>query len=373
MIVRLTFTGAEMFKEYDPLSDKTLQILNEEGKIVNEKWKPDLSNEKVIEGFRDMLFAREMDTMMLSYQRQGRMFTFPPNKGQEAVSIGTGLVIRRDDWLVPAFRELGAWIMKGAVLRDIFLYWRGDEDGSLWRGAENFLPSTVPISSQLLHAVGLGYAIKYRKEDKAVFTFFGDGGTSEGDFHEALNFASVWKVPVIFINQNNQYAISVPVGKQTASKNLAVKSYAYGMRGIKVDGNDLFAVYASVAKAAELARKGEGPTLIECFTYRLGSHTTSDDPTLYRNKEEEDAWAKKDPIDRLRKYLTAKKLWSGSEEKKFLEGARKKIDSAFIEAENYREYPLENVFKYMYSAVPEDLKKQQLRYERFQKWMQDRK
>lgn len=362
-----------MFKEYDPLNDKMLQILNEDGKIINEKWKPDIPEARIVEGFRNMLFAREMDSMMLSYQRQGRMFTFPPNKGQEAVSIGAGLAMRKNDWLVPAFRELGAWIMKGADLKDIFLYWRGDEDGSQWRGAENILPSSVPISSQLPHAVGIGYAIKYRKEDKAVFTFFGDGGTSEGDFHEAMNFAAVWKAPVIFINQNNQYAISVPVRKQTASLNLAIKAYAYGMRSIKVDGNDLLAVYAAVSKAAEFARNGEGPSLIECYTYRRGSHTTSDDPTLYRDKAEEEAWEKKDPIDRLRKYLAGKKLWSEDEEKKFIEQARKKIDSAFIEAENYRPYPIENVFKYMYSEVPEDLKKQQLRYERFQKWMQDRK
>jgi pyruvate dehydrogenase E1 component alpha subunit len=362
-----------MFKEFDPLTDKTLQILNEDGEIVSEKWKPDLSDEKVLEGFKNMLFAREMDLMMLSYQRQGRMFTFPPNMGQEAVSVGVSLAMRRDDWLVPAFRELAAWIMKGSDLRDILLYWRGEEDGAMWRGSENFLPSTVPISSQLPHAVGLAYAIKYRKEDKAVFTFFGDGGTSEGDFHESLNFAGVWKVPVIFVNQNNQYAISVPVRNQTASKNLAMKSCAYGIRGIKVDGNDLFAVYAAAQKAAELARKGEGPTLIECFTYRRGSHTTSDDPSLYRNKEEEEAWAKKDPIDRLRKYIVKRKLWSEGEEKKFVEQARKKVDAAFLEAEDYLPYPLENVFKYMYSEIPEDLKKQQLRYERFLKWMQDRK
>ncbi len=362
-----------MFKEFDPVKDKMFQVMDEKGKIVNDKYFPDIKDDKIVEAYQHMVFSRHSDLMMMSYQRQGRMYTFPPNFGQEAISVGGGLHLKDDDWLVPAYRELGAWLLKGAQLKDVFLYWRGDEDGSRFSDASNILPSSVPISSQLLHAVGIGYSINYRKQDSVVMTFFGDGGTSEGDFHEALNFAGVWKAPVIFMNQNNQYAISCPVHKQTASKNLAIKSYAYGIRGIKIDGNDFFAVYATVAKAIEHARKGEGPTLIENFTYRRGSHTTSDDPSLYRTSEEEKEWEKKDPIERLKKYLISKKLWSEKKDEEFIEQAKKKIDAQFREAESYRPYPLEDVFKHHYEEMPEDLKNQKLRYERFLKWQTNQK
>jgi pyruvate dehydrogenase E1 component alpha subunit len=247
----------ELFEEYNPLHDKIFQVMDNDGNIINEKWKPDISDESLVKAYRDMLFARTADLMAVSYQRQGRMYTYPPNFGQEAISIAAGMIMRNDDWLVPAFRELAAYLAKGASLEEIFLSFMGYEDAYIFKNAKNFLPMSVPIASQLLHASGIGYEIKYNKKDEVVFAFTGDGGTSEGDFHEALNFAGVWKVPVIFIVQNNQFAISVPVSKQTTSINLAVKSVAYGIPGIKVDGNDVFAMYRAIKEAVEYAKQGK--------------------------------------------------------------------------------------------------------------------
>ncbi|MCP5106161.1 MAG: pyruvate dehydrogenase (acetyl-transferring) E1 component subunit alpha, partial [bacterium] len=195
---------------------------------------------------------------------------------------------------------LGMYLLKGSKLRDHFLYWGGYEDGSKFSDAPRILPISVPITSQLIHAVGIGYAVKHKKEDSVVFTVVGDGGTSEGIFHESLNFAGVWKVPVVFVIQNNQYAISVPVKEQTNAKNLAIKSCAHGLPGIQVDGNDYFAVYKAATEAIAHAKAGKGPILIEAITYRQSAHTTSDDPTLYRTKKEEQHWEQKDPVKRLR-------------------------------------------------------------------------
>jgi pyruvate dehydrogenase E1 component alpha subunit len=315
-----------------------------------------------------MNFARTADLLAVSYQRQGRMYTYPPNLGQEAIGAAMGKLMRPQDWLVPAFREMTAWLLKGARLRDIFLYFGGHEDGSIFANASNFLPSCVPIASQLPHAAGIGYAIKYKKQDSVVFTFSGDGSTSEGDFHEALNMAAVWKAPVIFTIQDNQYAISVPVKSQTASINLAVKSVAYGIPGIKVDGNDFFAVFTAGKEAMEYARSGKGPILIEAVTFRQGAHTTSDDPSLYRTLEEEKSWLIKDPLKRLRGYLVSKNLWKMENDEPLLEEFKKEVEKEFAIYENYPPYKVEDVFKFLYKEMPENLKQQQVAYEEFLQW-----
>jgi pyruvate dehydrogenase E1 component alpha subunit len=357
--------GGNMFKKYDPLKDKMFQVLDDDGKIIDPALKPALADKDIVEAYKLMQFARTADLMAVSYQRQGRMYTYPPNLGQEAIAVAAGKIMRKQDWLVPAFREMAAYLAKGAKLSDLFLYWGGYEDGSLFSGAPNFLPSAVPIASQLPHAVGIGYAVKYRKQDSVVFAFVGDGGTSEGDFHEALNFAGVWQVPVIFIIQNNQFAISVPVKKQTASVNLAMKAAAYGIPGIKVDGNDYFAIHAVLSEAFDHARKGNGPVLIEALTFRRGAHTTSDDPTLYRTEEEEKRWEAKDPVKRLRQYLVAQKLWQEADDDPLLEQYKKEVDKEFAIYENYPAYKLEDVFRFQYKDMPADLKKQQVDYEKF--------
>jgi len=362
-----------MFNEYSPLENAFFQVMDNEGRIFNTKWAPEISDELLTKAYKDMLFARTADIMAVSYQRQGRMFTYPPNFGQEAVAGALASVMREEDWLVPAFRELGAWLAKGASLKDIFMYFMGYEEGNAFRNAPKLLPVSVPIASQLLHAVGIAYAAKIRGLDEVIYTVVGDGGTSEGDFHEALNFAAVWKVPVVFIIQNNQFAISVPVSRQTSSENLAMKSVAYGMPGIKVDGNDYLAMLSALREASDYTRQGKGPVLIEALTYRRGAHTTSDDPTRYRSTEEEEQWALTDPLLRMKLLLTEKKLWSEEEEKKLIEAFKAEVDRQFSEAEQVGPYKLEDVFKYTYVDMPEDLKKQQMEYEKFLKWKEGSK
>jgi pyruvate dehydrogenase E1 component alpha subunit len=357
-----------MFKEYEPINKKIFQIIDNDGKVTNKKYMPEIDEKEIVEAYKAMLFARTADMMIVSYQRQGRIFTYPPNYGQEAISGAVARLMRNEDWLVPAFREMGAYLAKGATLKEIFLYFMGYEDGVKFEKANNFLPYAVPIASQLVHAAGIGYAINYRKSDQVVFTFVGDGGTSEGDFHEALNFAGVWKAPVIFIVQNNQYGISTPFKVQTASDGIAIKSYAYGIKGIQVDGNDFFAMYKAVKESVDHAKTGLGPVLIEAVTYRKGAHTTSDDPTKYRTKEEEESWECKDPLKRLKAYLVTNKLYDEKEEEKLIEEYKKEIDRQFIEAENYGQVPLEDVFKYTYADMPADLKEQMVEHEKFLQW-----
>ncbi len=360
-----------MFEQYSPLEDKMVQVMDNEGNIINPGLMPDLTDDQILKAYKDMLFERTADLMTVSYQRQGRIYTYPPNYGQEAIHIATAFVLDDEDWVVPAFREMGVYLAKGATLKEIFLYFMGYEDGTVFKNAKNILPISVPIASQLPHATGVGYAVKYKGEHKAVFTFVGDGGTSEGDFHEALNFAGVWHVPVIFIVQNNQYAISTRKENQTASINYAVKAVAYGIKGIKVDGNDFFAMYAVAKEAKDRAVKNYDPILIEAVTYRKGAHTTSDDPTKYRDKEEEKQWDERDPLRRLKAYLVKKGLWSEDQEQKLVAEYKKQVDRIFSEAENYGPYKLEDVFKYMYADMPDDLRRQMHEHERFLRWKEE--
>jgi pyruvate dehydrogenase E1 component alpha subunit len=356
-------------KKYNPLEDKMFQVMDDEGNIINSEYMPDLSDEKKVEIYKFLNYARTADLMAVSYQRQGRMFTYPPNLGQEAISSAAGYIMDQNDWFVPAFRELGGWLKLGAKMRDIFLYYGGHEDGSLWSGVKNILPMNVPIASQLLHATGIGFALNYKNEKAAVFGFVGDGGTSQGDFHEALNYASVWKAPVIFTVQNNQYAISLPIAKQTNSINLAVKAYGYDIPGIKVDGNDFFAMYKIYEEAKKYALEGNGPVLIEALTYRKGAHTTSDDPTLYRTSEEENEWDAKDPIDRMRKHLIKEGLWTEDQDKPMLKEFRKEVDKEFSYYENYPAYKIDDVFKFLYADMPDELKIQKVNYEKYLNWL----
>lgn len=360
------------FEEFNPLEDKMLQVMDHKGDIVRPDLFPKLSNDEIAEAYKAMLFERTADEMAISYQRQGRMFTYPSNKGQEAIHIAAGKVIRQDDWLVPAFREIGLMLAKGVKMSEIFLYYNGNERGSNFKDAKRVLPINVPIGTQFPHAVGIGYAMKYQKNDDIVFTFIGDGGTSEGDFSEGLNFAGVWKVPVVFTIQNNQYAISVPAKGQTNSLNLAVKSTAFGIPGLKVDGNDFFAMYIAYLEAAKYARSGKGSLLIEALTYRLGAHTTSDDPTKYRTKKEEDKWKKFDPLLRLKKYMDKNGIQIEDDEI-LIEMYKKQIDEQFLESENVEIYQLNEVFDNMYEEIPDDLVKQKEEYEQFLAWKEVRK
>jgi len=355
----------QSLEKYKPIDNKMYQVMDNDGNVMLKDWKTALSDDQIVKAYKDLLFERTVDNMAVSYQRQGRMFTYPPNLGQEAIHIAAGQVIKEEDWLAPAFRELGVWLAKGVSLWEIFLYFKGNEDGSKFLKANRMLPVSVPIASQLVHAAGLGFAMKYNKEEAAVFGFVGDGGTSEGDFHEALNFAAVWDAPVVFVVQNNQFAISVPLKMQTRSINLAVKGLAYDVSSILVDGNDFFAMHDVLSFAREYVLKENRPFLIEAKTFRRGAHTTSDDPTRYRTKEEEEAWEAKDPALRLQKYLVNKGLWDPKDEAELVAQYKKQIDTEFEKAESYQEYKLDDVFGFMYETMPDELKRQKNMYENF--------
>jgi pyruvate dehydrogenase E1 component alpha subunit len=290
-----------------------LSILDSDGKL-DTKLEPKLPPDDLKRLYRAMVLGRRLDERMLKLQRQGRIGTFAPIKGQEASQIGSVFTLKPIDWMVPSFRETASMLWRGWPIEKMLSLFAGRLEGAQPGPDQRDLPITIPVATQLPHAVGIGYGIRYRGEGAVVMVYFGDGATSEGDFHEACNFAGVWHVPVIFVCQNNQWAISVPLKKQTNARTIAQKALAYGFPGIQVDGNDVLAVYAASRDAVEKARAGDGPTLIECVTYRLGVHTTADDPTKYRSDEEVKAWEQKDPLTRFRAYLEKKKLLDGSVE-----------------------------------------------------------
>lgn len=336
-----------------------LSILSESGEL-DRTLEPDIPDDLLLRLFRTMLLARKFDERLLNLQRQGRIGTFPPISGQEASQLGAAAVLRPADWFVPAFRETAAEIWRGRSLDSVILYNNGFNEGVDIPKGSNDLPISVPVGSQIIHAVGLGWAARYRQTDDVAMAFFGDGATSEGDFHEGLNFAGVFQAPAIFVCQNNHWAISLPRSKQTRSKTLAQKALAYGMPGIQVDGNDILAVYAAAREAVDRARSGGGPTLIECVTYRMAVHTTADDPKRYRTEEEVEQWKKRDPITRFQNYLMDKGVIS--EDKIAGLGAEvvEEIQSAIDRAEEQMKTlgdPID-MFKHTCAQIPPFLKEQ---------------
>jgi pyruvate dehydrogenase E1 component subunit alpha len=336
-----------------------LSVLDEKGKL-DKKLEPDISEDILLRLHRTMVLGRRFDERLLNLQRQGRVGTFAPIKGQEAAQLGSVANLRPEDWLVPAFRETAAELWRGRSLESIIIYNNGFNEGIDIPKDRNDLPISIPVASQIIHAVGVGWAAKYRQKEDVAMTFFGDGATSEGDFHEGLNFAAVFQAPVIFVCQNNQWAISVPLSKQTRSKTLAQKALAYGMPGIQVDGNDILAVYAAAQEAVARARTGGGPTLIECVTYRLMMHTTADDPKRYRSDAEVEQWSKRDPLPRFQKYLLDKGLLSEAQIKAVESEVLAEIQAAVDHAEkqvNALGDPMD-MFDHTYGAMPPYLKEQ---------------
>lgn len=334
---------------FKPLEDRMVQIMNPEGEIVNEAGMPDLSQDDILNMYKTMVYSRVIDEKVLQFQRQGRILTYAPNLGQEATQVGSAFAMDPMDWVASAFREMGVWLHRGAPLYNILLYWYGNEFGMKMPESVRILPVSVPIASQLQHATGLAFAARYKGEKHVAIGYVGDGGTSQGDFHEALNFAGVADLPVVVIVQNNQFAISTRRAVQTKVGTIAQKALAYGIKGIQVDGNDIFAMYAVTKEAIERARKGEGPTLIEAYTYRLGAHTTADDPTVYRDQEEVDEWMKKDPIDRLYKYLVSKGLWDEEKDQAYRKEKESFVKEEFAKVEKSEDITLDEVFDYTYA------------------------
>ena len=319
---------------------------------------PDLEPNVIRGIYRDMVRMRAMDAKALKLQRQGRMGTWPPIKGQEAIQAGVACAMADDDWLIPAFREHGIMLLRGVPGHLIYAYWAGDERGSAYPDGVRVFPVAVPVGSQWQHGTGVGLSLKLRDEPAAAVAFGGDGSTSEGDFHEALNCAGVFQSPTVFVIQNNQWAISIPLHRQTASETLAQKAHAYGIPGIQVDGNDVFAVYSAAAEALERARSGGGPTLIEAVTYRLGDHTTADDASRYREDAEVTEWEGRDPIEGLKNYMTARELWDEEPDLARLDEVSAWVDRQVANLEEMPPEDPRDIFPHMYADLPAHLKEQ---------------
>jgi pyruvate dehydrogenase E1 component alpha subunit len=356
-----------LIKTYDPLKGKIFEILNYKGEIVNDKYEPKIDDEQLLKMYQTMLLARIADVKALQYQRQGRMLTYAPIKGQEAAQVGVIAALDKEDWMVPAFREMAGMMYKGAPLKQLYLYWYGNEEGSHFTPDLRILPISVPIASQINHAAGLAYARKILNKDEVVVAYVGDGGTSHGEFHEGVNFGAVFDVPMIVIIQNNQWAISTPREVQTKAATLAQKAIAYGIEGIQVDGNDPLAMFVATQKAKERALKGEGPTIIEALTYRLGPHTTSDDPTIYRKDEEVAYWEERDPITRFKIYLINKGLWTEEKDEAMQKEYTDYVNKTFKEVEATGLVPLDDVFVNNYATMHKDLQDQLEEYKAYLK------
>lgn len=336
-----------------------LQVLDELGRI-DPALDPGLDEKTLVSLHRAMTLAREADARMLKLQRQGRLGTFPPATGHEAIACGATLAMRESDWFVGGYRELGGKLMRGEPFENVLHYYNGWEEGNALPRERRTLPTAVILGSQLPHAVGIGHAMRaLGEQETAVVSFFGDGATSQGDFHEALNFAAVWKAPVVFVCLNNQWAISVPRSTQTASQTIAQKAVGYGMPGVQVDGNDVLAVYRAVREALERARRGEGPTLVEALTYRLMMHTTADDPTKYRSEEETRVWWSREPLLRFRAYLEQKGIWNADLQAGLEAQVKEEVDGAVKRAEARQaegfapDAPFDHVFGTRHALIEE--------------------
>jgi pyruvate dehydrogenase E1 component alpha subunit len=321
---------------------------------------PDLARntDELVAMYRCMTETRVFDTKAINLQRTGKLGTYASCLGHEATHVGLAAAMGKDDIFAPSYREYGAMFYRGVQMSDVLLYWGGDERGSDFSGPRKDFPFCVPIATQCLHAAGAAMAMQLRGERFCAVSTNGDGGTSEGAFYEAMNIAGARKLPVVFIVINNKWAISVPIELQTASKTLAQKAVAAGIPGIQVDGNDVIAVRHWVERALARGRKGEGATLIEAVTYRLSDHTTADDASRYRKKEEVEAARKLEPLIRIRKYLTTLGIWNEDKEKELLEQAAEKVDQAVQKYLNTPKAPVESMFDYMYAELPEFLVEQ---------------
>ncbi len=346
------------FERYDPLKQDMVCILAPDGSC-NDALRPALADQQVRQMYRNMFLLRLYDRKAVSLQRQGRFGTYAQMEGQEACLVASPMALQPQDWMATTYRETGAMWMHGVPLKLLSLYWMGNEYGSQMPEGVRVLPMSIPVGTHPLHAVGLAYASHYRRENGVAVAYFGDGATSEGDVHEAMNIAGVYKLPCIFFCQNNQYAISVPRHCQTASPTIAQKALAYGFPGVLVDGNDIFAVYAVMCEAVERARRGQGPTLIEAYTYRMGAHTTADDPTKYRDAAEVEEWKGRDPLMRVQRYLQDRGQWTAAWEQQLLDECSAEVERAMDEAAAVPLPAPQDMFRYMYAEMTPQLIEQE--------------
>ncbi len=305
--------------------------------------------------YRGMMLTRRFDAKAIALQRTGRLGTYASSLGQEAVTVGLASAMRPEDVLLPSYRETGAQLWRGVSLQELLLYWGGDERGSDFKGPRADFPVAVPIASQCLHATGVAYAFKLRREPRVAVCVSGDGSTSNGAFYEAINTAGAWRVPAVFVINNNQWAISLPRSAQTAAATLAQKAIAAGIPGTQVDGNDVIAVRHLVERAIERARVGEGPSVVEALTYRMSDHTTADDASRYRDGEAVSAQWASDPVARLRNFLSEAGAWTKVDEERLVDELNREIDAAVERYLATPGQPPEAMFDDLYAELPRAL------------------
>jgi pyruvate dehydrogenase E1 component alpha subunit len=354
------------------LREDCFRVLSEEN-IANPKVEPKLKSELLLKMYRNMLTTRLYDERGMMLQRQGRIGFYVPSFGQEAIQTGTAAALAEKDWIFPSYREPGVFIYRGVSLYSLFCNLYGNRADNAkgrqmpvhysFRNLKLFSVSS-PIATQVIQATGAAMAAVIRKTGEVAISYFGDGGTSENDFHTGLTFAGAFKAPVVFICTNNQYAISCPVTKQNGTTRMVDKAIGYGMPGVAVDGNDMLAVYSVTKAAVDRARNGEGPTLIECFTLRMGPHSSSDDPTRYRDEKLFEAWKKRDPILRMNAYLKKKKLWDDKKEAALQKEIKEDLAEAVEKAEKQPAPEISEIFTDVYAEMTSQLKKQQESLER---------
>lgn len=334
------------------------QFLNEKGQLMGSLPKYAEHPDTLKELYKVMVLTRTFDKKAIALQRTGKMGTYAPINGQEAISAAIGHAMRAEDVFVPYYRDYAAQLQRGVKMSEILAFWGGDERGSQFSNNAQDLPICVPIASQCLHAAGVAFAFQYRKEARVAVVCIGEGGTSEGDFYEAMNAAGTWNLPIVFVVNNNQWAISVPRNKQTGSQTIAQKAIAAGFSGIQIDGNDIIAARQTIGEAIEKARMGEGPTLIEAITYRLCDHTTADDATRYQPSEEVEAAKLKEPIARFKHFLSEKKIWTADDEEALVLDSAAKVEQAVEEYLSTKPQPVSSIFDYHYAQLPDYLVEQ---------------
>lgn len=328
------------------------QYLNDQSELTQQL--PTFATEQwLIDCYKQLSLVRVFDTQMVNLHRTGRIGTFPSSQGQEAVFTAIGLAMQGDDIHCPFYRDQGVFIQRGYAMEDILAYWAGDERGNASTAAKSDFPICVPIASQCLHATGVAFAIKHRNEKRVVVTDIGEGGTSKGDFYEAMNLAGTWNLPMVFVINNNQWAISVPASKQTAAQSFAQKGIAAGLDVLRVDGNDIVAVYEAVQKAIAQARNGGKPTVIEAITFRLCDHTTVDDASRYVDPEHKKAALEKEPIERLRQYLISQNLWSDDLETQLQKQYKAQVETAIDNYFTRTKQAPTDMFDYLFDTLPD--------------------
>lgn len=342
---------------------KTVQVLDEDGNVVNEDLMPDLSDDELEELMRRMVFTRILDQRAINLNRQGRLGFYAPVAGQEASMIGSQYSLDQEDFILPSYRDVPQIVWHGLPLYQAFLYSRGHQHGGELPDGLNVTMPQIIIGAQYVQTAGVALGIKKRNKKNVAVTYIGDGGTSQGDFYEGINFAGAYQAPGIFIVQNNQYAISVPRELQTAADTLAQKAVAAGIPGFLVDGMDALAMYQVSKEAGDRARNGEGPALIEAMTYRFGPHTMSgDDPTRYRTEEELNDWEKRDPLVRMRKFLKEKKIWNDDKEDDVVEEAKSAVKEAIKKADETPKMKVTGLIDSMFEDLPQNLVEQRAEY-----------